>query len=50
VGRPSLDKLFKGIDTKSQRDRNVYDAHMKYGYTLKEIADHLKIPIQRSAR
>jgi hypothetical protein len=43
VGRLGLDELFKGIDTKSQRDRNVYDAHMKYGYTLKEIAHHLKI-------
>ncbi|MEW6173319.1 MAG: transposase [Bacillota bacterium] len=43
VGRPSLDKLFEGVDTKSGRDRNVYDAHIKYGYTLKEIADHLGI-------
>ncbi|MCL6559493.1 MAG: hypothetical protein K6U74_11975 [Firmicutes bacterium] len=43
VGRPSLDKLFEGIDTKSRRDSNVYDAHIKYGYTFKEIADYLGI-------
>lgn len=43
VGRPSLVKLFKGIETKTLRDKNIHDAHVKYGYTLKEIADHLKI-------
>jgi hypothetical protein len=43
VGRPSLTKLFKGIDTKAGRDRGTHDAHVKYGYRLKEIADHLKI-------
>lgn len=43
VGRPSLVKLFKGIETKASRDKSIHDAHVKYGYTLKEIADHLKI-------
>ena len=43
AGRPSLVKLFKGIETKASRDRNIHDAHVNYGYTLKEIADHLKI-------
>ncbi|MEW6231763.1 MAG: hypothetical protein AB1566_05530 [Chloroflexota bacterium] len=43
VGKPSLIKLFKGIDTKAGRDRGIHDAHVKYGYTLKEIADHLRI-------
>lgn len=43
VGRPSLINLFKGIETKALRDKGIHDAHVKYGYTLKEIADHLKI-------
>ena len=43
VGRPSLEKLFQMNDSKTTRDRCIYEAHMKYGYTLKEIGDHLKI-------
>jgi DNA-binding MarR family transcriptional regulator len=43
VNRPNLATLFKGINTKTQREKANYNAHMKYGYTLKEIADHLKI-------
>jgi len=30
-------------DSKGWRDRCVYEEHVKYGYTLKEIGDHLKI-------
>ena len=40
--RPSLVKLFKEINSKARRDQSIYDAHMKHGYMLKEIADHLK--------
>lgn len=43
VSRPQMSKLFKAGETKAIRDWNVYIAHVKYGYTLKEIADHLKI-------
>ncbi len=28
---------------KSQRDRTIYRAHVTYGYTIKEIADHLRV-------
>jgi hypothetical protein len=28
---------------KAQRDRTIYRAHVTYGYTLKEIADHLRV-------
>jgi DNA invertase Pin-like site-specific DNA recombinase len=28
---------------KDQRDRDIYHAHVTYGYTLKEIADHLRV-------
>lgn len=43
VGRPSLIKHIKGIETKALRDKGIHDAHVNYGYTRKEIADHLKI-------
>jgi putative transposase len=43
VGRTSLSKLFKETETKEVRDKAIHDAHMKHGYTLKDIADYLKI-------
>lgn len=43
AGRPSLVKLFKGIETKASRDKTIHDAHVKYGYKLKEIADYVQI-------
>jgi len=43
VGRPSLEKLFQMNDSKTVRSRRIYEGHVKYGYTLKEIGDHLKI-------
>jgi hypothetical protein len=42
-GRPSLEKLFQINDSKTGRDRCIYEGHVKYGYTLKEIGNHLKI-------
>ncbi|MDY0282131.1 MAG: helix-turn-helix domain-containing protein, partial [Salinivirgaceae bacterium] len=44
VGRPCLDALFSGISDnldKAQRNRAIKKAHLDYGYTLKEIADHV---------
>ncbi len=44
VGRPCLDALFSGVSDKSdkaQRNRTIKKAHLDYGYTLKEIADHV---------
>jgi len=46
VGRPTLSKLFsKGRDRKNkvQRNRLIYDAHARHGYTLSEIGSHLKL-------
>jgi hypothetical protein len=43
VTRPSLDKIFSGQETKVQRNIGIHVAHMSYGYTLKEIADYLRI-------
>ena len=44
-GRPPLEALFskKAIQDKTVRNKQIETAHMQYGYTLKEIADQLKI-------
>jgi putative transposase len=43
IGRPSLDNIFRGQKTKAQRNTSIRNAHMRQGYTLKEIADYLGI-------
>ena len=43
VRRPGLSELFSKGEKAAKRNSNVYAAHVKYGYTLKEIADHLGI-------
>ena len=44
-GRPPLGALFskKAIQDKAVRNKQIEAAHMQYGYTLKDIADQLKI-------
>ena len=44
-GRPPLDRIFIGIqpNDKVQRNKHIKEAHVAYGYTLKEIADCLGI-------
>ena len=43
VARPPLRELFKGKkgEERTAEDRAIYDAYVRYGYTMKEIADHL---------
>ena len=45
AGRLSLEEIFEGekVTTKSDRDRHMYRAHVQHGYTLKQIADHLRL-------
>jgi len=44
ASRPSLQDLFlPGGEDRKERDRRIYDSHVHYGYTLKEIAQHLGI-------
>jgi hypothetical protein len=43
IGRPTLQDLFEGVKNKNARNRQIYAAHVKFGYTLKEIADYLQI-------
>lgn len=40
--RPSLAQLLKKFKEK-EKDQGVYDAHVLYGYKLKEIGDYLKV-------
>jgi putative transposase len=43
VARPPLREHFKGKRGKDRTvdDRTIYDAYVRHGYTMKEIADHL---------
>ncbi|MEW6571479.1 MAG: hypothetical protein AB1390_09940 [Nitrospirota bacterium] len=45
AGRPNLKEILKRRSSRGKTGRNqgIYDAHMRYGYILKEIADHLEI-------
>jgi REP element-mobilizing transposase RayT len=43
VNRPALPKLFSLGEKTAQRNKHIYMAHIKYGYSLKQIADHLDI-------
>ena len=43
VTRPALSKLFTPGERTAKRNRRIYAATVKHGYTLKEIADHLGI-------
>jgi len=43
VARPPLRELFKGkkLKERTAEDRTIYDAYVRYGYTMREIAEHL---------
>jgi putative transposase len=43
VAKPSLSELFKGKKGKKRKaeDKTIYAAYVRYGYTMKEIAEHL---------
>jgi putative transposase len=45
VGRPPLEVLFPAGEPFTKRERNsvIFEAHVKYGYTLREIAKYLEI-------
>lgn len=41
--RFSFTEIFKKTRDREERDKNIHIAHVKYGYTLKEIGDYLGI-------
>lgn len=45
VARPQLSELFKGKKVKGRKaeDKAIYAAYVRYGYTMKEIAEHLGV-------
>ncbi len=45
VGRPSLESLFKKriLENKQMRNKKIVEATEQYGYSQKEIANHLKM-------
>jgi REP element-mobilizing transposase RayT len=40
--RPALKEIFKAKDQKS-KDQVMYEAHLQYGYTLKDIAEYIGV-------
>ena len=40
--RPPLNEIFKYKDKKA-KDKTMYEAHLQYGYTLKDIAEYIGI-------
>jgi transposase len=40
ITRPALNEIFKGKNKKS-KDQVRYEAHLQYGYTLKDIAKYI---------
>ena len=42
LARPALKEIFKAKDKKS-KDQVMYEAHLQYGYTLKDIAKYIGV-------
>ncbi|MBU1291615.1 transposase [bacterium] len=42
IARPPLNEIFKCKDKKS-KDQGMYEAHLQYGYTLKDIAEYIGV-------
>ena len=40
--KPALNEIFERKDKKS-KDQVMYEAHLQYGYTLKDIAEHIGV-------
>ena len=43
IGRPELKRIFQNIRERNSWKEAIYEAHVRFGYTLKEIADYLTI-------
>ncbi len=41
--RPKFEELMLNTENKDERNKHIITAHVTYGYTLKEIAEHLNI-------
>jgi putative transposase len=43
IERPSLNEMFSGVDSRSERNLRVRKAHLEYGYSLREIGEMLGV-------
>ncbi|MFH1405400.1 MAG: transposase [Patescibacteria group bacterium] len=43
VGRPSLDEIFEGVETKIERNSVIIFARIRCGYSASEIAKHINL-------
>ncbi|MFH1151067.1 MAG: hypothetical protein V1748_11400 [Actinomycetota bacterium] len=48
--RPTLSELFDGCDSMESRNHAIGRAYHVFGYTLKEIADHVGLSVSRVSR
>jgi len=42
AGRPALKEILREIKKKPLSEARIYVAHVRYGYTLREIGDFLR--------
>lgn len=43
IARPPLETILKEVHTKEKKDKAIHEAYVTYGYTMKEIAEHLGV-------
>jgi len=43
AARPPLNDIFQGKDKRAAKEKQMYQAHQEYGYTLKDIAEYLGV-------
>jgi len=46
ITRPPLNEILQYQDKKS-KDQAMYEAHLKYGYTLKDIAEYIYTTVSK---
>ncbi len=50
AARPALREVFRGCKSRQDRNARIRAAHVGHGYTMTEIADHLKLHVMTVSR
>jgi REP element-mobilizing transposase RayT len=50
IGRPSLSRLFDGVEPKDKRNRAIAEAVLRHGYSQTEVARHLGLHYSTASR
>lgn len=50
VGRPGLESIFEDFENRAARNQRILDAHVRYGYTMSAIAQHLGLHLATISR